>query len=174
MTANGMATKVIARIASCACAAAAMATFAADPLDPDVAFRPSVRLAVGSPASDGRPGFTLDYRIAPGYYLYRERIRVSIDPGTLVLDAPRFPAGLAKEDAFVGQAVIYKGGVTFDVPIVSKAVAGEYTLRIVAQGCLEDRLCYAPFTQEVRVNIPPGFQVSDSVPVRPLPVPGKP
>ena len=168
--------KCITWLAGCAFAGVASAAVSDEPLDPDDAFRASVRLAVGSPTKNGRPGFTLTYRIAEGYYLYRDRFQVSIDPGNLKLDAPRLPRGLTKDDPFVGRSEIYRKGVTFHVPFSGKPIPGAYTLTVVAQGCMEDRICYAPFTQELRANIPPGFQVSDAPVIRRMPAPsaGKP
>jgi thiol:disulfide interchange protein DsbD len=155
-------------------AEAAVATRPDAPMDPDDAFRPSVRLAIATDTQEGLTGFTIAYRIAPGYYLYRDRIRVSVAAGDLELGAPRFPEGQAKEDAFAGPVRVYRDTVEFDVPIAGKPVPGTYTLRLVAQGCLEERICYAPFTQEMQVSIPPGFQVGDAPSIRPLPRPGRP
>jgi thioredoxin:protein disulfide reductase len=161
----------VAGLAVLALAGIVRAAGADEPLDPDDAFRLGVRLATGLPSQGGRPGLALDYRIAEGYYLYRDRFQVSIDPGSLALGAPHLPKGLTKDDPFVGKAEIFRNEVTLEIPFSGKPVPGTYTLKVVAQGCMEGRICYAPFAQEVRVNIPPGFQVTDAPGIRALPVP---
>jgi hypothetical protein len=53
---------------------------------------------------------------------------------------------------------------------VSVAKPGRYRVKITAQGCAEERICYSPFPQEVVVNIPPGYRVMD-FPASPAPPP---
>lgn len=143
----------------------------AEPLEPDKAFRPTARLvAMSSGASSGaeRHGIDIEYRITPGYYLYRSRIRFEVMPTTLLIGSPEFPPGMEIEDQFVGKSAIYRDNVLIHLPFaVSVAKSGLYRVKITAQGCAEDRICYAPFQQEVIVNIPPGYRVMDSAPAKP-------
>lgn len=144
-----------------------------EPLDPDQAFRPTARLVAGEPSANAtaRHGIDIEYHIAPGYYLYRDRMRFEVTPATLLVGAPEFPPGTEVEDPFIGKSVIYRDRLVVHLPFaVSVARAGRYKVRIVAQGCAEDRICYSPFPQELVVNIPPGYRVSDS----PVPTPSVP
>lgn len=149
-----------------ACAVQAAPSAANDePLDPDMAFRPTARLVAGEPSAGAteRHGIDIEYRIAPGYYLYRDRIRFEVSPATLLVGAPEFPPGTAIDDPFLGKSVIYRDRLVVHLPFaVSIARAGRYHVRIIAQGCAEGRICYSPFPQEVVVNIPPGYRVTDS------------
>lgn len=135
-----------------------------DPLEPDQAFRPSARLVAGDAmAGPGRHGIDIEYRIAPGYYLYRSRLKFELSPPTLLVGAPELPAGIEVDDPFLGKSAIFRESVTIHLPFaVSVARPGRYKVRITAQGCAEDRVCYSPFPQEVVVNIPPGYRVMDS------------
>jgi thiol:disulfide interchange protein DsbD len=134
-----------------------------EPLDPDRAFRPDARLVAGD--SSGRHGIDIEYRIAPGYYLYRDRLRFEVVPPTLLVGAPEFPPGTEVDDPFLGKSVIFRDSLVVHLPFAeSMARAGRYKVRITAQGCAEDRICYSPFPQEVVVNIPPGYRVTDSPP----------
>ena len=140
-----------------------------DPLEADQAFRPTVRLISGTADTSGRHGIDIDYRIAAGYYLYRDRMRFEVLPATLLIAPAEFPRGLEVEDPFLGKSVIFRQSATIHLPFtVSSVRPGQYRVRITAQGCAENRLCYAPFVQELPLNIPPGYRVTDS-PVRPLP-----
>lgn len=137
-----------------------------EPLDPDKAFRPTARLVAGEPSTgtSERHGIDIEYRIAPGYYLYRDRIRFEVTPATLLVGAPEFPPGTAVDDPFLGKSVIYRDRLVVHLPFnVSIAKAGRYKVRITAQGCAENRICYSPFPQEVMVNIPPAYRVNDSL-----------
>jgi thiol:disulfide interchange protein DsbD len=136
-----------------------------EPLEADQAFRPSARLVAGTDASSTRHGIDVEYRIAPGYYLYRGRLRFEVLPATLLLAAAEFPPGLEMDDPFLGKTVIYRDKVSIHLPFTASLVKpGQYRIRITAQGCAENRLCYAPFVQELPLNIPPGYRVTDSAP----------
>jgi thiol:disulfide interchange protein DsbD len=137
----------------------------AEPLEPDKAFRPTARLvAMGSPSAESeRHGIDIEYRIAPGYYLYRDRIRFEVTPRTLLIGPAEFPAGVEVEDQFLGKSVIYRDRAVIHLPfMVSIAKPGVYKVRITAQGCAEERICYSPFPQEIMVNIPAGYRVMDA------------
>lgn len=153
-------------------AAGAAPRDADEPLEPDEAFRPDARLVAGDPSATGgyeRHGIDIEYRIAPGYYLYRNRLHFEISPSTLLIGPPEIPPGIEVDDPFLGRSAIFRERVTIHLPfVVSVAKSGHYKVRITAQGCAEDRICYSPFPQEVVVNIPPGYRVMDT-PARPAP-----
>lgn len=121
-----------------------------EPLEPEKAFPLTVQLAPGA-----NPGVHLRFDIAPGHYLYRDRFHVEV-PG-LPAGAPEVPAGIQKDDPFVGPTVILKGEAVVRVPFVGSVRPGRHKVKVTAQGCAEDRLCYAPFTQSGEVIIPPGY-----------------
>lgn len=144
-------------------AGAALAAPATDdePLEPDQAFRPSARLVSGS-ADGARHGIDIDYRIAPGYYLYRSRLRFEVWPPTLLTGPAELPPGIVMDDPFLGKSAIFRDQVTIHLPFtVSVAKPGQYRVRITAQGCAEDRVCYSPFPQEVPLTIPDGYRSMD-------------
>lgn len=150
----------------------AIAAPADEPLDPDKAFRPHARLVAGAHAAGGqeRHGIDVDYRIEPGYYLYRNRLRFEIYPPTLLIGPPEIPLGVDIDDPYFGKSSIFRDSVTIHLPfMVSMARPGKYRVKITAQGCAEGRICYAPFPQEVVVNIPPGYRVNDALAPRGLP-----
>jgi len=116
-------------------------------LDPEEAFHFSASLV--------SPGmFEVRYVIAEGYYMYRDRFRFGVEPGTIVLGAPQFPAGQWHEDEFFGRSQIFRGQVTIAIPIVSNTQnGGAIRLIAVSQGCADAGICYLPTEQSAEFEL---------------------
>jgi len=83
----------------------------------------------------------LRWVIAPGYYLYRDKLTFDgVDPSFL----PELPKGEDHVDDFFGQVEIYRDNLELKLPSV---VGG--TLRLSWQGCAEAGLCYPSVGDEV-------------------------
>lgn len=165
LRAPAMKSAILFLAAACLAGAAIAAPASSDdPLEPDQAFRPSAQLVAGdATAGSQRHGIDIEYRIAPGYYLYRSRLKFELSPSTVLVGAPELPPGIEVDDPFLGKSAIFRESVTIHLPFaVSVVKPGRYKVKITAQGCAEDRLCYSPFPQEVVVNIPPGYRMTDS------------
>lgn len=123
-------------------------------LEPDAAFRPSARL-VGGAAGGQASAIAVEYRIASGYYLYRDRMRFEVIPAGLPITAPEFPPAEPIDDPFLGKTAIYRDRVTVILPLAaSVAEPARFNVRVTAQGCAEDRFCFSPFRQEVPIGAP--------------------
>lgn len=85
----------------------------------------------------------LSYRIAPGYYMYRDRFEFTAEPqGAVTLGSPGYPPGKVKYDSTFEQNMeVYYEQVTISVP-----VSGDepFVLRVTSQGCADAGLCYPP------------------------------
>jgi len=119
-------------------------------LEPDQAFALSVRV---------RDAETLEasWKIAKGYYMYRDKFRFeSLDPA-LTLKPAVIPAGKKKEDPSFGVVETYVNTVTIRLPIGQRTGGAQTAkLRITAQGCNEPvGVCYPPMVKEVNVALPP-------------------
>jgi len=122
----------------------------AEPLEPEQAFPVHAELLTDK---TGRArSVELRFDIRDGYYLYANRFKVEA-PG-LALGPLAIPAGTIKKDPFVGDTRILRKTTHVRVPFAAPAVAGEYWLAVTAQGCAENRICYAPFTQSARIVVP--------------------
>lgn len=75
----------------------------------------------------------LHWRIAPGYYLYRERLSFSG-----VKRPPNLPSGEAHHDDYFGNSTIYREDLEIIIPEGAKGV------EIGWQGCADAGLCYPP------------------------------
>ncbi len=133
--------RLLALLLSFACVLSARA--ADDFLDPDQAFQPSVRVL------DARR-LELRYKVAGGYYLYRERFRFASPDATL--GEPLLPPGDRHHDAALAQDVeTYRDAVVVVLPIVAAGPA--FTLAATHQGCADKGLCYPPQSRTVVVTL---------------------
>jgi thiol:disulfide interchange protein DsbD len=97
----------------------------------------------------------LDWVIAPGYYLYRDRIKISEDHGRT--GAAQFPPGQIKSDEYFGKQVVYHEELIASVPILGGAAgapARALSLQVTYQGCAEAGLCYPPITRTLLLQPP--------------------
>ena len=114
-----------------------------DFLDPDQAFVLSVRVL------DAKR-LELAYKVAPGYYLYRERFKFASPDAKL--GEPQIPPGKKHYDTALEQNVeTYHDGVTVVLPITSAGKA--FTLNATHQGCADKGLCYPPQPRTVAVTL---------------------
>ena len=131
-----------------ASAPAAAQLFGTDELlDPEKAFRISAR------ALDSRT-VEVEFRIAQGYYMYRDRFSFATEAGKPLADV-QIPRGRIKEDAFFGKSETFRQLVRMWVPVADEdAVTGDIELRVTSQGCSDQGVCYVPLEQTVRVRLP--------------------
>ena len=115
-------------------------------LDPQDAFRLSVKGVDRNTAQ-------IEFRIAPGYYLYRDRFRFETESGQVIADA-RLPGGQVKVDPFFGRTETYRGHVLIDVPLDRASLAQKRVrLKVISQGCADAGVCYIPQEQWVEVKL---------------------
>nr|WP_242538627.1 protein-disulfide reductase DsbD [Trinickia acidisoli] len=106
-----------------------------DFLDPSVAFRFS--------ADEAPHEVDVHFKIADGYYLYRERFQFAVKSGTATLGAAQLPAGHVKFDpTFQKNVETYRGDLTIRVPVQS--TSGPFDLAVTSQGCADAGICYPP------------------------------
>lgn len=116
-------------------------------LDPQEAFRISTRAL-------GRQKVEVEFRIADGYYLYRDRFRFATESGEPLAEV-EIPRGKFKEDPFFGKTETFGDLVRIRVTVTPKdSVGGSFNLKVTSQGCADGGLCYAPLEQVVKVRLP--------------------
>lgn len=130
--------------------------FAEEFLDPKVAFQPSAR------ALDDRT-VEVSFKIADGYYLYRERFKF-IDAGAtpgVRLGTPQFPPGKIKKDENFGDVEVYFHDVAIRLPVErddpldgAASTSLRLDLNVTSMGCAEGGICYPPQVQAVSVTLP--------------------
>jgi len=115
-----------------------------DLLEPEQAFRVSA-WALDPAAVEVR------FRIADGYYMYRERFKFAVAGGDAKLGAPEFPPGQRKRDEFFGESEIYRKQVAIRIPVTGEI--DRLQLEVTSQGCADIGVCYPPITQKAEVRL---------------------
>lgn len=120
-----------------------IARAADDFLDPSVAFKFS--------ASESPGQVDVRFKVADGYYLYRERFAFAVKSGQATLGEPQLPAGHVKFDqTFQKDVETYRGDVVIHVPV--KQASGPFELAVTSQGCADEGICYPPAEHVVKVD----------------------
>lgn len=130
--------------------ALASASVSAEPdlLPPDQAFKMVAR------QGDDR-SVEIDFRIAAGYYLYRDRFSFSTDNPSVKVASVALPPALSRFDPMLGRNVeFYTDRVTVRLRLSGPSVPVNLTAK--AQGCAEIGLCYPPVSRTYSVPASPG------------------
>lgn len=114
-------------------------------LEPDKAFRFSAQTLDSGTAE-------IRFRIADGYYLYRDRFRFAAEPASVTLGSPRFPEGEIHEDKFFGKQVTYRREVRILLPLAAPG-ADRLKLSVTSQGCADIGVCYVPQVQSAELRL---------------------
>ena len=100
-------------------------------------------------------GAVLRWDIAPGYYLYKERLRFAgLPPG----NEPQLPPGEPYHDEYFGDSRIYRDSLEVQLPDADLA-----SLELGWQGCADAGLCYPPQSGTVELG---GSSTPPSMPVQ--------
>ena len=112
-----------------------------DFLPPEKAFRVSARLL------DAK-SIEINFQIAEGYYLYRERFAFKAEGASL--GEPDVPHGKIKFDPnFEKDVETFRQQLLVLVPVDS---SGNFTFTVGYQGCSDKGLCYAPMEKSFRLS----------------------
>ncbi|MGH8845014.1 MAG: protein-disulfide reductase DsbD [Advenella sp.] len=127
-------------------------------LDPEQAFAFSAQMQTPSEVR-------IDYRIAPKYYMYRERFEFHIkddadkSQATTLLGTPVLPKGEVKYDpTFDKNMEVYHNHVSIRLPLLKQTTP--FTVQVVGQGCADAGLCYPPITYDIVLEPAPGGGMS--------------
>lgn len=93
----------------------------------------------------------LNWDIAEGYYLYKEKIKISSDHSARLGEA-KFPVAKIKNDEFFGKIGVYRNNVSVVVPVL-KGDTQFIVLSVVFQGCADLGVCYPPITKPVTLKV---------------------
>lgn len=124
-------------------------------LPPEQAFRFTTE-------SDGTT-VTVNWDVAPGYYLYKSRMGLdSATPG-VTLGNPSYPEGEIHEDEYFGKQTVFRRTFSVSAPITGRSPDGQTVdLKLKLQGCADAGLCYPPTTWDAKVQLPAAPATSGS------------
>lgn len=141
-----------------ACLAASLPVQAEDYLSPENAFIFSATMIDSKTVE-------VAYKIADGYYMYRDRFQFRADGATL--GQADFPHGKVKyDDNFQKEVETYRGEFSVRIPVDA---AGAFRLTSTAQGCADKGLCYPPMASMASLspdavgNIVYAIQAEDAI-----------
>ncbi len=97
------------------------------------------------------------WKIAPGYYLYRDRFHFSSKPKAIL--SVKYPASTVKLDKATGRYEGYNGELS--IPVTIKPDAAGLTLSVNYQGCAEQGFCYPPMKKEISLAAAPVLDKQD-------------
>ena len=115
-----------------------------DLLEPEKAFRFSARVRDASTVE-------VDFAIAEGYYMYRERFKFAATGNAGVrLGNAELPPGIPHKDEFFGEQEIYRKAVRILLPVEG---AGRFDLQVTSQGCADVGVCYVPMESKAALRV---------------------
>jgi thiol:disulfide interchange protein DsbD len=92
----------------------------------------------------------VNWRIAEGYYLYREKVQLElVNADGVTLGAYDIPRGAPKQDEAFGQVETFHDKLEFDLPLIrTNQAAQTVTLQAKFQGCADRGVCYPPMSKK--------------------------
>lgn len=103
----------------------------------------------------------LNWLLADGYYLYREKIKLTVKSGDVQLGSYTIPNGTPKQDPEFGKVEIFHKELSFDLPLIrQKADAQTIQLEVAYQGCADRGVCYPPMQKTLALDLPVAQQMT--------------
>jgi thiol:disulfide interchange protein DsbD len=103
----------------------------------------------------------VSFRIAPGYYLYKDKIAAEIESDRVQLGRMDLPNGKMKHDEYFGDTEVYYDEVFAKLPLARATPESmELAVDLSYQGCAEDGICYPPTTRKLNITLPAATAVS--------------
>lgn len=106
-------------------------------------FLPAERAFILSSQQQGNE-LQIRLEIAPGYYLYRDKLHWQVSEGQL--GVVTLPPGDLHDDEFFGRTQVFHYNLDFTIPL--QQIPPAATLELSYQGCTEG-MCYPPVTQSI-------------------------
>jgi thiol:disulfide interchange protein DsbD len=115
-------------------------------LPPDQVFQVSV-------AAQDTHTLLANFNIAPGYYLYRDRISLKSLDDSVKLSEPKFPNGEVKQDPNFGTTEVFHHSFQAGITLTTAQPKDKISLVVAYQGCSEQGLCYPPIEKTVEIDL---------------------
>lgn len=117
-------------------------------LPPEQAFKLSVAATMAEQV-------TLNFEIAQGYHLYRDKFKFQSQTDGISVSEIQFPKGEIDHDPVFGEMVVYRGGLLkLDVPFSQQGAHQDLKLAVKYQGCADNGVCYPPQKAVLELKLP--------------------
>ncbi|MBS1174248.1 MAG: dsbD [Burkholderiaceae bacterium] len=98
--------------------------------------------------------YTLTWRVAQGYYLYKDQMKIVATDGATVSSVKWTTPTQSKDDPTFGQVQVFHNQAIALVTVnTSKVTTGQPRLNVQYQGCADGGLCYPPINAQVALNM---------------------
>ena len=98
--------------------------------------------------------YTLTWRVAQGYYLYKDQMKIVATDGATVSSVKWTTPTQSKDDPTFGQVQVFHNLAIAVVTVnTSKVTTGQPRLNVQYQGCAEGGLCYPPINAQVALSV---------------------
>ncbi|MGH8108715.1 MAG: protein-disulfide reductase DsbD family protein [Arenimonas sp.] len=107
----------------------------------------------------------LRFTPAPGYYLYRDKTKISIvsDGNSVAAGDIQWPPAKSHKDEHFGDVAVFFDLVEAKLPLQLKdAKAKKITLKATFIGCQENGICYPPMKRDIDLSLPAGGKIADA------------
>ena len=96
-----------------------------------------------------------NFKIVPSYYLYRDKISVTIKSGSAKISRIKMPEGDLKNDPNFGEMRVFHQSFPAEIALINtSSKAQNITLEASYQGCSENGLCYPPIVKQFKFMLP--------------------
>jgi len=120
----------------------------------DEAFRPMLT------ALDGNT-LEISIQVAPGYYLYKDKIAAETLSDRVQLGKLDLPPGEMTTDQYFGDMEVYHNDVFATLPLARATPESlDLELDVKYQGCADGGICYMPVTRTLSVSLPTATAVT--------------
>jgi len=112
----------------------------------------------------------LTWDIKPGFFLYRDRIRIAASHNELIdLADIKLPAAQTKTNHLNETILIYRKYLKLPISLVALH-PGETIINIHDQGCADEGFCYPPETHAIKLSINPNLALTHAELIAPPPI----
>ena len=103
----------------------------------------------------------VNWHIADGYYLYREKIQFELlNADGVKLGSYVIPRGEPKQDEAFGLVETFHIELDFDLPVIRSGLSAQtITLQASYQGCADRGVCYPPMSKNIDLALPIAQQI---------------
>ncbi len=96
-----------------------------------------------------------NFKIAPSYYLYRDKTSFNIKSGSAKISNIKMPKGDLKNDPNFGDMMVFHQSFQVEVALINKHTTPQnIVLEATYQGCSDNGLCYPPIVKEIKLLLP--------------------
>ncbi|WP_150047570.1 protein-disulfide reductase DsbD [Methylomonas rhizoryzae] len=122
-------------------------------LNPDDVLPPEQVFQLSANALSDRQ-VQLNWRIADGYHVYRDKVKIESKTPQVPVGSFEMPAGATEHDPMFGMVSVYRNNLSIPLPLQNASAQTKVQLSVKYQGCADQGVCYPPQTRLLDVNLP--------------------